>query len=142
MAEIKSRIAVNEHIYHQNPGEEPTEIPSRYSRSLKTNEQPYERRETATEIWQPIECGWISECGLMVIKNLVGTIPLQKNPTPEEVEETAKQILLVRTNDQNEAGDWMIPPTETMKAVPVRLDTLQIKSLHGEIRFLFCLYPS
>lgn len=137
--EIKNRITVVETIYHQEFGENPVMVESRYSRELESYDQPYERKLTATTAWTPLDTGWIKECGLLVIKNRESHMMMQI-PTPEEKEELAKKILTVSYRHQGRTG-WLILPGETMKAHPNTLGDLGICSLHGNVKYKLYLYP-
>lgn len=143
----KNRITVVESIYHTEFGQNPSMIDARYSRELDSDEQLYQRRLTATEEWSRLDTGWIEEAGLMVIKNLTGEF-LQISPSEEEKEETKKKILelsyLVGANpfdSLSEGLNWLIPPKETMKAVPSSVKTLFIRSQFGEIKYNLYLFP-
>lgn len=135
--EIKNRITVVETIYHQEFGENPVMVASRYSRELESYDQPYERKLVATPTWEPLETGWIKECGLMIIKNREECSRMVI-PTEEEKEELAKKMLEVSYGDRD---GWLIPPGETMKAYPRSLEGLGICSLHGNTKYKLYLYP-
>ena len=146
--DIKDRLTVVESVYHQPFGESPVEIPSRFSRNLKTREQVYSRRLTATEDWQSLECGWLGNAvGMLVISNDEGKNQ-QANPTDEERKALAAKVLELCHSDASRTmhsparrGEWLIPPGESMRGCPVAAQQLLIRCQSGAAKFTLHLIP-
>lgn len=139
------RLTVNESVYHQLYGEQPSQIENHFSRFVESDEEPYSRRRKATEEWQPLDIGWVKEIGvgMLVISSLAGKA-LQRNPTKEEKEETAKQILEVSytaATPTSVALCWLIPPGESMRGMPSHGNELWIRSRHGTVRYTVFVIP-
>lgn len=137
------RVTVVETIYHSPANQQPFSIVSRFSRDLTTKEQLYERYLTATEEWTQLESGWLGDnVGMMSIHNLEGEF-LQVIPTPEEKEEAEKKILVLSPDPFREdyPDYWLIPPRESMRGCPTRVEGLWIKSLSGNTKYRICLVP-
>ncbi len=136
---VKSRITVIEHIYHQEFGESPTQVESRYSRDLDNDTQPYTRNLRVGEAWEPLDTGWIAEAGLLIIQNNEGKFPFC-NPTEEEREEAKKKILEVCYGFDSDTC-WLTLPKESTKLVPSMLKGLNIRSQYGVTKFTIHVYP-
>lgn len=65
------RITVMETIFYQRPGEQPSSVRTRFHKRCKNSEQEYKRELSLTEVWTPLEYGWIGESpGMVTINNL------------------------------------------------------------------------
>ena len=61
---LKPRITVVETLYHQGVlGEDPTTVTCQFTRELKSDEQPYQRRCKVSENPKPLDVGWVEEVG-------------------------------------------------------------------------------
>lgn len=87
-------MTVVELVYHRRAGQGPISIESRFSRPLSTSEQPWRREKTVSETWEPLDLGWITSPGMLVIKN--EAVRRSTIPTKEEEADDAQRVLLVR----------------------------------------------
>lgn len=140
--QAKDRLTVTETVYHQTPGEEASFINSNFSRELEVKEEPYTRRCTATEEWQPLDLGWLKDLGvgMLVIRNEQGKI-FDKIPTAEEREEEFKRVLQLRYRGDHVNHFWIIPPTETIKGCPSQAESLLIRSAYKTAKYSLFLVP-
>lgn len=137
----QDRVTVVEKVYHQTAGEEPFAVENTFSRNLKTQEQPYSRRCTATEEWQPLDCGWLKgNVGMLIISNLAGT-GLTTIPSGDERAEIEKQVLEICDEDCVD-GAWLIPPGEAMRGIPKDASRLCVRCQSGSIKYKLSLIPS
>ncbi|MFA5056488.1 MAG: hypothetical protein WC485_00105 [Opitutaceae bacterium] len=136
----RNRVTIVEHVYHQRQGGEPVEFVTRCSRKLNSDEQPYIRELLITEKWMALDCGWVNNPGLLLIRNKEGDTP-GKIPTPAEASELAQRIIQVAFDANDSDASWLIMPGESMRAVPRNASRLSIRSLHGNIRASLCLMP-
>ena len=140
MEQDKSVLTIVENVYYREPGEQPTMTELSHSRIIDGTGQVYERRLTATEEWQPLDCGWIEETSQLIIRNREGYF-LQTNPTEEERKESDSKILEISFSPEMENECWLVYPTESMRGVPKILAPLFIRSQSGKTRFTLVLYP-
>jgi len=131
----QARLTVVETVYHQTIDEDPTEVDSRYSRLLKSDEQPFVRRCKATETPQgiPQEC-WLTKASMVTIRNLEGVYPGPVLPSQEEKDEIAGLVIIV--NDL-----WIVPPGETFRGTPKDLSKVTVSCLQGAARYLLNVFP-
>jgi len=137
----QDRITVIGTVYHQPYGADAQAIEYRFSRLLDTSEQLYERRLVATEEWKPIDCGWIDQSSLIVIKNIEGKF-LQKNPTEEERKEAEAKVLEVSFADTLSSDVWLIRPGEAFSGSPSNVKRLCIRCRKGAAKYILYLLPS
>jgi hypothetical protein len=135
-----SRLTVVENLYHQ-----PTEgFPamafgdaSRFSRELQSDEQPYERHRVAKETWEPLDCGWIERCGMLMVRNDEGHFSV--NPTQEQRAKVARRVLVVSFGESEDA--ILLPPLETCRFYPADVKQMQIRCREGTARYTLYLIP-
>lgn len=139
MADVKDRLTVVETVYHRPSGEDATSVESRFSRELRTINQVYLRRCRATEEWQNLDCGWLSSCSMLCIRNRAGT-NLQVIPSDEERKETARKILEV-SYCSSPRDVWLVYPGESMRASPAQVKELRVRCQSGAVQFDLCLIP-
>lgn len=146
--DVKDRLTVVESVYHQPFGEDPVEIPSRFSRNLKTREQLYCRRLVATEKWEPLDCGWLGNAvGMLVVSNNEGKNQ-QVNPTNEEREVLAAKVLELFCSQGDRTmlsaarqAHWLVPPGESMRGCPAAAQKIHIRCQSGTAKFTLHLIP-
>lgn len=141
---LKDRLTVVSRIYHQRVGKNPKSIECKFSRLIEHGQQLYEREMEATEEWQPLDCGWVADVGMLVIINQEGQ-NLQVHPTDEEREATAKKILdLCYAVDVHHGIDdafWSILPDEFFCGSPRDAKSLYIRSQSGIAEYTLYLIP-
>lgn len=87
------RLTIVQSIYYSIPREDVKgPSPLRFSRWLDTDEQPYARTMKLTEVWIPLDLGWLREkaCSYLYLENS-SIRPPGKRPTQEEIEFWAKK---------------------------------------------------
>lgn len=142
---LRDRLTVVSHVYHQRAGKDPKSIESKFCRDLESKGQLYEREMEATEEWQPLDCGWVTDVGMMVVLNQEGQ-NLQVHPTDEEREATAKKVLELAYDFHDGTGpcglhSWLIPPGESFQGFPSQAASLYIRSQSGVAEYTLYLIP-
>jgi hypothetical protein len=155
-----STITVVGNVYYQQGPEQPTSVESRYSFTVNTEEQPYQRiRLKVTEEWRPMESGWVQpqQCSLMLLQNLGGG-PFSTNPTEEEAKEEAERVVEIGfmapvTVDRNRdmhspklpkqipTALFQILPGTDCRISPTDLSVLYLRCRKGETKINLTLYP-
>ena len=70
MSKRPARMTVVEHVYHQAEDAPAVLTERRWSAWLKTNEQPYGRRDVKVGVaWQPLDTGWVKNPSLLILEN-------------------------------------------------------------------------
>jgi len=87
-----SRVVITEIGYHQAEGESPTSVETKFARSLKSEEQPYQRRQKGPTEWTPFDFGWVPQPSMFFISNDEGK-SIQQIPTAEQQAELATKRL-------------------------------------------------
>ncbi len=151
-ARLKDRLTVVSNIYYQRVGKNPKSIPSKFARDLESKQQLYERELEATEEWQPLDCGWVTYAGMLVIINHEGQ-NLQVHPTDEERKATAKKIIelawgktidnesMFFTTEDQSPYMWLVPPGESFQGFPSNPSQLCIRSQSGVAEYTLYLIP-
>lgn len=136
--DILSSITVVEQVYYRAGDEDPTHIDTRYSRTLTSHEQVYERRMKVGVEWQAIDTGWIDRCAMFIIKNEEG-IGLQRNPTVEQQAGIDTKIVEI---GYGEISLFKIPPKESFRGIPsLDFKRFLVRCLGGETRIRIYLIP-
>jgi hypothetical protein len=122
MPQRPARLTVVEHVYHQ-PEDAPAMVSeSRWSAWLKTDEQPYGRREVKVGVaWQSLDTGWV------------------KNPSLVVVENTGKEMLTLGVGDPPMPFAW-IDPGRSARFTPSC--PLAIDCPDGETTYSITVFPS
>lgn len=130
------RLVVIGHYYHQNPPGQPRDVEVRFSRALKSEDQPIlGRRFTVGEEWQKLDFGWIKEPGLIVIENLEGRFT-QKIPFPEEEAAAALKVLEIGAPDH---PVMLVPTNEIASLTPAGEVFVRCRS--GSARYSLSVVP-
>lgn len=129
------RFGVVETCYHQQHGQQPTGISeSRFSGWIDSDEQPYGPRfMTVGEEWCSLDCGWIEQASMMVLKN-----------DPDKGADATVEVGVVC-----DAG-VIIPfaeipaqfPSHSLRFCPTHLKSLRVRCLKGQTRVTIVLYPA
>ena len=142
-AATSDRLTVKTVLYHQQPGEQPTQVERSYSRSLATKDQPYSHKIDVGDAALPVpmETGWIqnpANIGTVVIQNEEGFF-LQTNPTQEQKDEAAKKVLELFTMEGT--PPILIYPREDVRICPSDYSKLRIRCQSGSAKFTLWLFP-
>lgn len=135
-----SRLVVVEHVYHQPVDGQPVNVTPKFSKFLKTDEQPYgPRRVKIGPDSVPLESAWVGNGSQLVVENLEGT-SLQVQPTAEEREQIALRIVEVWDEDGKEPL-FLIPPGESLRARPGNLKRLRLRCASDSARIVYTVFP-
>jgi len=131
---MTARITVVDSVYWSTEDGQPVQISSRFSRPLESEEQPYIRRITVGEEWQPLDLGWVGKVGLLVLAN--EPTPRRVQPTAEERDEDDARVVLVVWDRNLPYAGICIPPREDCRLRPIMLAgqekvSLWIRCLNG-----------
>lgn len=137
-AATSDRLTIKQVIYHQQPGEQPTQVERSFSRTLATKDQPYSHKVEVNEDPVAMETGWIKDIGTVVIQNEEGFF-LQTNPTLEQKEEAAKKVLEVFVVEGS--PPLLVFPKEDLRINPADFSKLRIRSQSGISKFTLWLFP-
>lgn len=151
----KSRITVVDMVYHQPADLPPTTMlgdAMRFSRELESDEQPYERRLLATEDWKPLDCGWISKVGMLLLRNDEGFFSVR--PTPEQRAEVALRVIEITFDYCLNPSDSplcsstdpygrciLVPPGESCRFFPEDAKSLRVRCRSGRAQYTISLSP-
>ncbi len=116
---MRSRMVVVETLYHATDDESKS-IPHRYSRKLKSDEEPFVRTMRLTETWVPLERGWLGECSALHLAAKGGTVE-------------------VSFGDME--ADCRIPSGETNRYSPVALSSIHLRCSTGTCKCTVTLLP-
>jgi len=131
---------VVDNVYHQVPDGPPSTVggdASRFSRELDSDEQVYERHKVAKNEWEPLDCGWIDKCGMLVVRNDEGHFAV--NPTEEQRKEVYRRI--VEVSFDGVKSRIQVPPQETCRFYPTDVKSIFLRCREGNARYTLCLVP-
>lgn len=138
-----NRLTVVETLYHQSGHQEAESFGLSYERDLVTEEQVYDRRDKATEVWQDLRLGWFTDkelgCSLLRIVNHEGQ-QFQTIPTPEELAEVMGRVLEF-CYAGGEETPFLVRPKESTKLSPSTLKGLRIRCRKGTARYTVTAFP-
>jgi hypothetical protein len=141
------RITVLESVYYRPYNQQPIALEIRSSRSLKSDEKPYQRQNhkktVATEEWKEVDFGWLeNDLGLFVIQNDEGSM-YETIPTEDEKSEDKKKVLEIGfgTPENPPQDVWLIPPHESFRGSPSSSSNVMIRSQHKEIKYTLTAFP-
>ena len=138
MSNSTTRMGVVQYIYHQHPNQQSTGTSSRFSCSLSSKEQVYFRQLEATDMWKPIDHGWLKEVSLIYIENNARYTGFG-NPTDDEKEQLSKQVLEVRYNDSKHF--FPIIPNQSLAFTSSSVRDLVIRSRSQTAPYTLYLFP-
>lgn len=134
---INPLVTVVESVYHQVPGEQPTQpVESRYSSELATDEQPFIRKFKVGSEWKALETGWLNDCSMLVLKNEAPHWTVQ--PTDEERLEAALKVVEMGCGGKALAE---LPPGESLRFRPADICSLRVRCIAGAANCVLCLFP-
>lgn len=141
--ERKPRITVVETVYHQAPGQQPTSVECRHTKSLDSDEQPYTRRVKVGQEWQALDCGWLEEASLLVLSNAKEQFAV--NPTDEQRQEAEARVVEVgiaaEDDDTRITPLFLIAPGDTFRGQPLGVKAIKLRCRKGEATVTINLFP-
>lgn len=136
-----ARIVVTGYVYHQPATEQPFSVNLGFSRQLESDEQPWIRKIKIGEEWQPLDPGWVKEVALLVLVNDEGEHRFQRVPTEQEKQDMKDRIVeLGYLSPAQAKPNWLIPPGENFRGMPVDLASLRVRCRRGEARCVLYLF--
>lgn len=126
--------------YHQQVGEQPVTMQTRYAHALQGTEESWQRKSTVEAKWTPLKSwgSWVESCSLLLIINKEAKHP--SNPTEEQIEHDAKQTLGLRFGDKGES-QMLIRPGRFMVLEPFQWQDLQMKCLDTSTKVHIFMVP-
>jgi len=135
---VTDRISVSEMLIHQHPDQQPTAIEHRFSRSIKSDEQPYIRKTKVSEEWINLDFGWVENVGMLHLVNEEGG-NLQTIPTEEELQALALKVIEIR--HESSGFCWLILPGESFRGMPSTGNGLQVRCQSGIAKYTINIFP-
>lgn len=140
----KPRLVVVKTLYHQQPGEDPTAIETRYVRALEDSEQVYKRTFLVGDEWVRLPSDWLASASCVSVENKEGRFT-QVKPSAQEVEEAASRIVDVGVLVEDKSHWWLpiivVRPTQSQDWEPVDLKGLYLRCRKGKARVLVTIFP-
>lgn len=143
------RLTAQFALHHEHLGEHPTSIVLNYAEMLETMEQPYQRRMVIPPTWTKIDLGWyadkLDKVGTVAIENKAsccgGDSTVQ--PTPEQLEEVKRQIVLVSFADAPADAKpcLKIRPQRHLVCEPTDVQQLWVKGAEGDVSIMLHILP-
>lgn len=137
-----ARITICEQAYYRLPEDNPILIDRRFVRFLKTDEQLYVRKCSATEEREPLDFGWVKHPGLIIILNKA-TPPRQTSPTEAEAKLITEKVLQLSFSSSLIDNDHclLIPPGESLRIETLSPGDLLIRSKVGKTKYTIYVFP-
>lgn len=137
----KTRVTVQERVYHQSAGDQPTLVEHQFERVLRSDDQPYQHKTKITEDWRPLGESWIERASIVLIKNTEGRFP-SVNPTPQERVVAERKIVEVGVL----VGETVVPmmlvlPNECVRFTPIDFSLIRVRCRHGMACCVVSLMP-
>jgi hypothetical protein len=133
-----ARVVVLDTTYHQAAGGSPTAVDHKWSRWLETDEQPYQRRMQVQQEWIPLDYGWLTNVGLVMMQNVGRKFHVK--PTDAEKALAARDVVEIgaaipSSHEFDEVPSinplFCIRPGESFRAEPVAGSKLYVRSSSG-----------
>lgn len=136
----KALLTVVQSYYHQQEGMQPTQIEARYTRELKTDEQPYVRHFKVGETWDKLDTGWLTDCSLLIVKNNEGRFT-DRIPTPAQLQEALARVVEIGLGIGPVSPCLLVHPNESHPLHVVSLDEVWLRCANGEARVSVMAFP-
>lgn len=130
----KDRLTYRLMWYHIPPDSDAQTVECGHTRTLEHRDQPYIRKMVATEAWQPLDYGWIKEPSTILIETFRLHLPV--NPSEEQKKAYEEGILELGYADSS--GGFLVYPGQSLPFNITKPESLQIRSLKGDVHF--CLH--
>ena len=126
--------------YHQQVGEQPVSMQTRYSHQLQGTDESWQRKSTVEAKWTSLKSWgpWVDSCGLLLIINKEAKHA--SNPSEEQMEHDAKQTLGLRFGTKGEP-QILIRPGRFMALEPFQWQDLQMKCLDTSTKVHVFMVP-
>lgn len=139
--EAKSHIILNVQACLQSTTEDPNGFMGAFMSVVESTETVlYSRPLVLTEEPIPLDTGWLGEnAGLIGIINPKPIYPV--NPTPEQVLEDKKKVIVVSFENYEDDENWIVPPGMPFFALPSNHKLVTLRTLYGEVRTKLYVFP-
>lgn len=146
------RTTITERIYYQVVGEEPKDVEHSFSiESVTQGEEPYgPRKQVATEEWQPLNLGHLSDLPISQISiiNKEGFFT-QRIPSEKQKAEVSGKILeicSVETIENPAIKDpssyaWLVQPKASHRGCFADPTSLRIRCKSGTAKYVITVFP-
>ena len=136
---LHDRMTVVETIYHNKPMEEARAIDIRFCRTLKSDEQLYERVSKVGKLAIPIDTGWLPvTTGALIITNLEG-MHRQQLPSAVALEVSSRKVIEIIPHGSSLR--ILIPPKEGIRLTVNDASLLSIRCQSGDVKFRLVVVP-
>lgn len=138
---LRNHVTVVEYVcFHAYDGQ-PIQQETKFFKKIASDEEPYKRKIRIGEDWEPLDCGWVKEAGVLVLANEEGKY-LQANPTEDEQAALDAKIVEVSfLPDPPPNNCWEVPPGEAMRGFPGNLKSLYVHCQSGVARCIVFVVP-
>ena len=135
-------ITVLDNVYFRRDMRNPIRAGTPHCWDLVSDEQPYIREIRIAENWQKLDTGWLQKSSLIMLHNHEGE-NLQRVPTPEEKEATAKRIVAIGIghSDLKMETVWIVRPGRNCRGELARLDNVYVRCLSGSALCTLFMFP-
>jgi len=130
MPNTRDRVTVKQTVYHQIAGQNPTSFESGFTIYLNDPEQVWQRspKKPATKEWERIDCGWVEDCLMLIIRN------------------ESREYWLEYSYSTKGPGFWVPPidhPTQRadVRIYPENVKNLLIRCFQGEAKYTIFAVP-
>lgn len=93
----KGRLTIVEQITYDTPQSPPVGIHTATSQVMQSDEDALRRIKTINEVPRKLKTSWIDidKIHCIALRNLVGTVPKEVQPSPEEIEQENQKVLCI-----------------------------------------------
>jgi hypothetical protein len=131
---MHSILTVVDQLYFQQENGQPIDVPIRFSKLMRTDEQPYIRR-IKVDVRRDVDTGWVERVAMVCIVNEEGR-GMQRRPTSEEQADIDGRIVDVWVGG---SPVLYIPPGEGVKLRPI--GELSMRCRNGTARCTVTVIP-
>jgi hypothetical protein len=142
----KDRLSVQVQAIHEHWGDKPHVAARSWSEMLATIAEPYSRKITVSEAWQPLidaRC-WVDEPGTVMVENISGG-ESQVILSDEEKADIARRVLVLAISTQDAAGPVEIAefsPGQCLPPLKVRnIASFVVRCEHGQATARLHVFP-
>ena len=137
-----NRLTITTMLHHEQTGSPPSSISARMSVHLSAEEEPYQRRRTATTAWVPLELGWLEDesVSAVVIENLEDRDRSLRDLSQEL--SAGRQKALCVSYDENVSRSFFVYPGGFLPLFPSDAKALLVRAYSDEVVFRVNVFPA
>ena len=121
---MKSRLTIVEQVYFQQPGIQPVQETTQFSRQCESDEQVYTRVKKLSDVWVDLDSGWVDEASCVMVLNH-GNRQHLVNPTSEELLQESDRVVEVAVRGPTVFG--LVRVGESLRIEPHDVKNLVIR---------------